>query len=70
MAEAGTARILVYGESGNLVDSTVETKIPGVQQSQVCTGYFAAGVYFYRILLNYDSGRQEKLSIGRFFVVR
>ncbi len=70
MAESGTARILIYGESGDLVDRVVETKPAGVSQSQVCTYTMAAGVFFYRVLLTYDSGRQEKLPVGRFLVMR
>ena len=70
MAESGTVQVLIYGESGDLVDTVTEPKPAGVQQSQFCTYLFSAGVYFYRVLLNYDSGRQEKLGVGRFLVVR
>lgn len=69
MAGPGTVRVLIYSESGDLIDTVTETKPAGVQQSQFCTYTYAAGVYFYRLILTYDSGTQEKLPVGRFLLV-
>ena len=59
MAEAGTAHIKVWNAWGNLVASLAEPKGAGLQSSGLDVSALAPGHYFYRVDLDYGSGREE-----------
>jgi len=59
MAESGKARIKVWNAWGNLAASLEDAKGSGLQSSNLDTASFAPGHYFYRVELDYDSGRSE-----------
>jgi hypothetical protein len=57
MAEAGTANIKVWNAWGNLVATISDPKGAGEQSSVLNVTSFAPGHYFYRVELDYGSGR-------------
>jgi hypothetical protein len=59
MAEAGTAHIKVWNAWGNLAASLVDPKAAGLESSQLDVTAFAPGHYFYRVELDYGSGRRD-----------
>lgn len=59
MAEAGTAKIKVWNAWGNLVANLSDPKTGGLQSSALNVSSFAPGHYFYRVKLEYGSGRSE-----------
>lgn len=59
MADAGTANIKVWNAWGNLVASLADPKGPGLQSSTLNVSSFAPGHYFYRVELDYGSGRVD-----------
>ncbi len=59
MAESGTAEVKVWNAWGNFVGSTNESKHAGIQSSSLDISSWASGHYFYRVVLNYDSGRED-----------
>ena len=59
MAESGRARIKVWNAWGNLGASWTDPKTSGLQSSTLDVSGFAPGHYFYRIELDYDSGKSE-----------
>ena len=69
-AESGSAQILAYNESGDLVVNYSNSTPSGLQVSKIDLCCLAPGVYVYLVLLHYDSGRTEKLKPGKFVVVR
>jgi len=58
MAESGTAKIKVWNAWGNLVASLEEAKGAGLQSSGLNVASFAPGHYFYRVEMDYASGRK------------
>jgi hypothetical protein len=60
MAEAGTANIKVWNAWGNLCATINDPKPAGLASSTLDISSFAPGHYFYRVVLNYNSGRQDK----------
>jgi hypothetical protein len=59
MAEAGTAKIKVWNAWGNLVATLSDPKGAGLQSSLLNVSSLAPGHYFYRVELDYDSGRKD-----------
>lgn len=59
MAEAGTANIKVWNAWGNLVATVADPKSAGEQSTVLNVTAFAPGHYFYRIELDYGSGRSD-----------
>ena len=59
MAEAGTAHIKVWNAWGNLVATLGDPKGAGLQSSLLNVSSLAPGHYFYRIELDYASGRRD-----------
>ncbi len=59
MAEGGTAKIKVWNAWGNLAASLSDPKGPGLQSSTLNISTFAPGHYFYRVEMDYDSGRTD-----------
>ena len=70
MAQTGSAQILAYNESGEMVVNFNDLKPAGLQTSQVSLCCLAPGVYVYLILIHYDNGQLEKLKPGKFVVIR
>ncbi len=60
MAEAGTADIKVWNAWGNLCAAIHDAQPQGLASSVLDVSSFAPGHYFYRVVLNYPSGRQDK----------
>jgi hypothetical protein len=59
MAEAGTAKITIWNAWGNLAASLSDSKAAGLQSSTLNVSSFAPGHYFYRVELDYGSGRAD-----------
>ena len=60
MAEPGTANIKVWNALGNLAASMSDAKPAGEASSALNVSGFGPGHYFYQVILNYNSGRQDK----------
>jgi len=59
MAEVGTANIKVWNAWGNLAATIAEPKGAGEQSTVLNVTGFAPGHYFYRIELDYNSGKKD-----------
>ncbi len=59
MAGAGTATIKVWNAWGNLVATINDPKPAGEGSSSLDVTSFAPGHYFYRVVLNYNSGQTD-----------
>jgi hypothetical protein len=59
MAGAGTATIKVWNSWGNLVAAIHDPKPAGEESSSLDVTTFAPGHYFYRVVLNYNSGQTD-----------
>jgi len=60
MAEAGTAQIKVWNAWGNLCATINDAKPAGLASSILNISSFAPGHYFYRVVLNYNSGKKDE----------
>ena len=70
LKEAGTVKILVYKDTGELA-STLESQFAAGQQYIPMTlSGFAPGVYFYLVRINYDSGGVDDHKPRKFVVIR
>jgi hypothetical protein len=70
MEESGKAEIRVWNENGDLLE-TVKDELPaGPQKSKISLKGYAAGVYLYKIMLSYGSGRVEKQDVQKFVVLK
>jgi sugar lactone lactonase YvrE len=70
MAGPGMAHIAVFTERGDLAAKIEEHKLSGPQNSKLSLDSFAAGVYFYQVLLNYDLLVPHRFAPGKFVRVR
>jgi hypothetical protein len=70
MAEAGMMRLKVWNQNGEVSSEINDHKPAGVQATPFSLSGFAPGVYFYRVTLEYDSGKTEQLKPGKFAVIR
>lgn len=70
MASPGKARIRVYNDNGDYAAGLDEQKPGGAQKSEMQLGGFAPGVYLYKIVLTYDSGKTESLETQKFTVIK
>lgn len=59
MSEAGTADIKIWNAWGNLVATLSDPKGAGEQSTVLDVTSFAPGHYFYRIELDYNSGKKD-----------
>ena len=59
MAEAGKAKIKVWNAWGNLAAKLEDPKGAGLQSSTLDVSSFAPGHFFYRVELDYNSGRVD-----------
>jgi len=70
MQEAGAARVMVWSESAELVADVNNNEGSGPEKTVLNIQSWAPGIYFYRVILQYDSGRMEKIKPGKFAVLR
>jgi hypothetical protein len=70
MQEAGRATVLIFNERGDLAGKISELKGPGMQISRIEAQSFAVGVYFYRVNLDYDSGKNDHFKTDKFVRLR
>ncbi|HEY5038495.1 MAG TPA: SBBP repeat-containing protein, partial [bacterium] len=68
MQESGTAQVSVWNASAELVTDVNQTQWVGPQKTTLNTQGWARGVYFYRVILHYNSGKLEKLPPDKFYV--
>jgi hypothetical protein len=68
MSASGSVEILVWNANAELAAKVTDQKPPGAQSSQLNLQGFASGIYFYRVLLTYDSGQVERLKPGKFVI--
>jgi hypothetical protein len=69
MAEPGQVTLKVWNEKAELVDSVTDIQPAGVQTTPFTISGFATGVYFYTVVLNYNSGNSQKIGPQKFVVV-
>jgi hypothetical protein len=62
MAQPGTASIKVWNAWGNLVATINDSKPAGEESSSLDVTSFAPGHYFYRVVLNYNSGQSDSFA--------
>jgi hypothetical protein len=70
MLESGEAQIRVYNEIGDLAAEQKEQKLSGPQKTQISVRNFAPGVYLYKVVLAYASGKNENLNVQKFVVLK
>jgi len=70
MCENGKFQIRIYNENADLVANVTEQKMAGNQISQIPTGNFASGIYIYKIVLTYNSGRTDNFNVSKFAVAK
>ena len=70
MPEPGLVSIRIFNEAGDLVEKREERKSAGVQETRLGALYYTPGIYFFRVKLTLDSGREMKLAPGKFSFVR
>jgi hypothetical protein len=70
MNEAGAADIRVYNEAGDLAARAEESKLSGPQRTPISVKTFAPGVYIFKVVLNYASGKAESLEAQKFAVIK
>lgn len=68
MLAPGEANIRVYNDNGDLVAAVKEQKSAGSQKTQIPISGFAPGIYLYKVVLTYDSGKVDNLSVQKFGV--
>jgi sugar lactone lactonase YvrE len=69
MAGAGKVELKVWNEKAELVASVTDQKQAGVQVTPFNVAGFASGVYFYSVVLTYNSGQVEKLKPRKFAII-
>jgi hypothetical protein len=62
MAQPGTANIRVWNAWGNLTATINDAKPAGEASSTLDVSTFAPGHYFYRVVLNYNSGQTDSFA--------
>ena len=70
MAEPGKAKIRVYNDNGDYAAGIEEQKPSGAQKSTISVRDFAPGVYIFKVVLTYDSGKSESLDAQKFSVIK
>ena len=70
MDEAGASDVRVYNEAGDLAARTEESKLSGPQRTRISIKTFAPGVYIYKVVLTYQSGKVEALEAQKFAVIK
>ena len=72
MSQPGTAEVLIYDEAGDLTTQWQDPSVKnaGVAESLVDLYYYKPGVYFYRLVLTFNSGGGQSIGLVAFSVVR
>lgn len=70
MCFSGKVEVRVWNDNGDLVASLIELKSAGAQKSQIDVNKFAPGIYLYRVVLNYSSGKVETSDVQKFGVIK
>ena len=70
MTFSGTALVLVYNETGDMVAQIQESKPAGIQQTGLDLFYYRKGIYLCRIIQTYDSGAVNRVKPFKFLVIR
>ena len=70
MPQSGVANIWIYNEAGDLAVAESQTEPAGLQQTSLDLTYYRKGIYFCRVVLNFDSGGTQTLSLFEFMVRR
>ena len=70
MPSAGTAFVVVYNESGDMVSQVEEIKSAGLQQTGLDLFYYRKGIYICRITLTLENGEKKKLKTFKFMVTK
>jgi len=68
MVEVGQMELKIWNKNGELVSHVTDRKTPGTQVTPFSLAGFARGIYFYTVILNYDSGSAERSRIQKFAV--
>jgi len=68
MTEGGTAQVLVWNTSAELVADTSQGLWTGPQKITLSTQGWAKGVYFYRVILRDSSGKTDRLPPDKFLI--
>ncbi len=68
MQESGTVQILVWNESAELVADMSRNQWIGTQKMSINIQGWARGVYFYKVVFHYASGKVERLTPGKFLI--
>jgi sugar lactone lactonase YvrE len=69
MQENGNVLLKIWNEKAELVATVTDSKSTGVQTTPFSISGFATGVYFYSVVINYDSGKSEKISPQKFVIL-
>ena len=69
MAGSGRVELRVWNEKAELVAQVTDQKPAGVQVTPFSISGFASGVYFYSLVIVYDSGTTQKLSPRKFVIL-
>ncbi len=69
MAQSGQVDLKVWDEKAELVTEVTDSKPAGVQVTPFSIAGFANGVYFYSLILTYDSGQTQDLGPQKFAVI-
>ncbi len=70
MKESGTVNIRVWNIAAEFVAQLTDNKGPGPQTSPLSMGHYAAGVYLYKIQMQYADGTSEDYPLKQFVVIR
>jgi len=68
MSQSGFANISIYNEAGDLAAGISEIESAGVQQVPLDLTYYRKGIYLCRVVLNFDSGGGQTLTLFKFMV--
>jgi hypothetical protein len=68
MEENGTAQILIWNESAELVANITQNQPMGTEKTTIGVHGWARGVYFYRVVLRYNSGRTVRIPPDKFLI--
>jgi len=69
MTESGKVELKIWNERAELVSDVTDQKSEGLQVTSFTTSSFGSGVYFYSVVLTYDSGKVEKIKPHKFAVI-
>ncbi len=68
LPQAGTVRVLVYNEAGDLVADVEDSQPAGLEQTALDLSHFRRGLYLCRVLLQFTGGGAQALKTFKFVV--